>query len=237
MENDKVKEKRKPENSPGFIDGRTLKDYFCIDCDKKLSDYRVKRCRSCSMKNLLKDKTKNPAYGKKWSKETREKIINSFGSRKGEKNSNYKTGVTLKKHYCIEGCGKEISLGNVYRGNKRCNTCCKKGKLSPRFGKIAHGKKSKYKNIWMRSTWEVDYAKWLDKKKIEWKYEPKYFDLKTASYTPDFYLPKTNEYIEIKGYWRYGTKKKFDLFKEMYPEIKIQLIMKKEMENIWKAIK
>ena len=31
----------------GYIDGRTLKKYSCIDCGKKLSSYQAKRCMKC----------------------------------------------------------------------------------------------------------------------------------------------------------------------------------------------
>ena len=37
------------------------------------------------------------------------------------------------------------------------------GSNNPMFGKITHGKGSYYKNIWMRSSWEISFAKWLDK--------------------------------------------------------------------------
>ena len=57
----------------------------------------------------------------------------------------------------------------------------------------------------MRSTWEVKYAEYLDIHDIEWEYEKykfKYADVDSGShyYFPDFYLPKTKEFVEIKGY-------------------------------------
>ncbi|KKL59181.1 hypothetical protein LCGC14_2217940 [marine sediment metagenome] len=76
----------------------------------------------------------------------------------------------------------------------------------------------------MRSSYEIAYAKWLDKQNIKWKYESKTFDLGNTTYTPDFYLPKTNKYIEIKGYWREDAKKKFKKFKTIYSETKIQVL-------------
>ena len=48
------------------------------------------------------------------------------------------------------------------------------------------------KKIWMRSSWEVAYAKWLDKQKIEWLYEHKAFHVGESkkwngtTYCPDF---------------------------------------------------
>ena len=61
---------RKDENHPNYIDGRTNKSCFCIDCSKKVSDYRVKRCKDChnkyvgftNMKNGTFKGEKNPSY-------------------------------------------------------------------------------------------------------------------------------------------------------------------------------
>mgnify|MGYP002348961458 FL=1 len=52
--------------------------------------------------------------------------------------------------------------------------------------------------------WELNYDIWLDENLIEWQRPNEVFQYtmndKVHHYTPDFYLPKTNEYIEIKGY-------------------------------------
>lgn len=108
-----------------------------------------------------------------------------------------------------------------------------KGDKCYMFGhKAHHGKGSYYKNIWMRSSYEIAYAKYLDKGNIKWDYEPKAFDLGETTYRPDFYLPKTNEYIEIKGYWRDDAKLKFKLFKKIYNNIKIKILNKESLHKL-----
>ena len=52
-----------------------------------------------------------------------------------------------------------------------------------------------------RSRWEADLAKWFDCLGLEWKYEPKRFDLGSCHlgvYTPDFHVqtPFGNYYVE-----------------------------------------
>jgi hypothetical protein len=88
----------------------------------------------------------------------------------------------------------------------------------------------------MRSNWEVLYAKYLTKHNIKWNYEPRTFELvingKETTYTPDFYLPKTNEYIEIKGWWRDNAKIKFEAFKRQYRNIKIKILMLMELKKL-----
>lgn len=149
---------------------------------------------------------------------------------KGKNNPNYINGKT-KGNKCID-CGKHISLMS-----KRCQDCKSKGKNNPRFGKIAnHGKGKKYKGIYMRSSWEIAYAKYLDKQGTKWQYEPKTFDLGNSTYTPDFYLPDSDTYVEIKGWWRDDAKKKFKMFQKKYCSMNIILLMQKELKKL-KVIK
>lgn len=52
-----------------------------------------------------------------------------------------------------------------------------------------------------RSGYEVLFANYLMENNIKFIYEPEPLIMPNKStYTPDFYLPKTNEYIELKGY-------------------------------------
>ena len=57
-----------------------------------------------------------------------------------------------------------------------------------------------------RSGYEVIYANWLMKNDIDFEYEPKCFVLDNDKrYTPDFYLSKTDEWVEIKGSFKAGN--------------------------------
>jgi predicted nuclease of restriction endonuclease-like RecB superfamily len=110
-----------------------------------------------------------------------------------------------------------------------------KGKNNPMYGKPAPkgsgiGKGQYYKNIWLRSSYEVIYAKQLDKTGIKWLYEFKRFNLGDTTYIPDFYLPDLDMYIEVKGWWRPTAILKFKLFQKLYPKIKIRVITKKDLK-------
>lgn len=81
--------------------------------------------------------------------------------------------------------------------------------------------------IKMRSSWEVRYAEFLDIQEIIWIYEPKMFKLSNGKrYLPDFYLPKTNEFHEVKGWMSPEAIEKIDLFKKEYPKEKLVLVDK-----------
>jgi hypothetical protein len=67
-----------------------------------------------------------------------------------------------------------------------------------------HAKKIAYKDIVFDSSWEVKYAQWLDANNTPWERCRENFEYifegSLKRYTPDFYLPSTDEYIEIKGF-------------------------------------
>ncbi len=45
---------KNPKNCTNYIDGRSLLENFCLDCPKKISGYRAKRCRYCENKRKYK---------------------------------------------------------------------------------------------------------------------------------------------------------------------------------------
>lgn len=72
------------------------------------------------------------------------------------------------------------------------------------FGSGTWGKRSFYitpnqGKVCMRSGWEVKTADYLTLNNVDWYYENEWLDLGNTKYLPDFYLPKLNVYIEVKG--------------------------------------
>lgn len=89
---------------------------------------------------------------------------------------------------------------------------------------------------------EETFAKILDFYGIEWQYEPRTFDLEwdadgnvTTAFTPDFYLPQQDLYVELTTLRpKLSTHKnrKLRRIKELYPEINIKLYKRKEMRDL-----
>ena len=217
-------------NASGFIDGHTLEQHYCEICNKKIT-CNAKKCQSCfGIKHGLYSKI-NTQYNKCLDCD---KIISPQAKRcrscaQTERNRTNPPISNPKIRFC-EDCNKQLSKTAYYLETIRCNSCevkrrYKKGlKLPPKFKRFKYNK-----NINMRSSWEVKYAKYLDKNNIKWQYESKRFNLGKSTYIPDFYLPETNEYIEIKGWFRIKDKKKMKDFKLKYPKEQITILQQQDL--------
>jgi hypothetical protein len=106
-------------------------------------------------------------------------------------------------------------LGLVHKGIKKTYQQNLKNSLAHK-GKIpnSYNKRFIYNNRYFRSSWEINFAKWCDKNKIQYLYEPVNFNLGEINYIPDFFLPTWNIWVEIKGHYTELCKKKIKLFKE-----------------------
>ena len=75
------------------------------------------------------------------------------------------------------------------------------------------------KEVYLRSSFEFEFAKELDGQKIEYEVEfkhIKYFDTQLNEYRcaiPDFYIPSTNTIVEIKSTWTLNKQEMIDKFK------------------------
>ena len=84
-----------------------------------------------------------------------------------------------------------------------------------------------------RSMYEKRYAIYLKQQGIKFEYESKSFNLGDGKlYVPDFYLPETDEYIEIKGYLSESQAIKYEKFKALHPDIKWKILFKEDLIDL-----
>lgn len=88
---------------------------------------------------------------------------------------------------------------------------------------------------YFRSGWEANYARYLNHLGIKWEYEPKTFELKTKSYTPDFKIG--NNFVEIKGKFERSFIEKFEEFQKLYPNEKVKIVGEREYRQLSKEYK
>ena len=101
------------------------------------------------------------------------------------------------------------------------------------------------RKYYLKSSWELKYAQFLDKelsngKMKRWEYEPDTFWFEkikrgVRSYTPDFKVEHLNgkvEYHEVKGYLDSKSKTKLNRMRIYYPDIEMKLIDRAVMKNL-----
>lgn len=155
-----------------------------------------------------------------------------------------------KRNYCNIECRNKDWVGknNPMYGRKQSDKCrmivgknSKKffGKNNPMFNKriARNGMNYYFKDLGhrCRSSWEVNIARVLKYKNINYQYEPITFNLLEGdSYTPDFYLVDKNKFLEVKGYVTDKFKDKFSRFLKQYPLVIIEIIAKESYDQLIK---
>ena len=100
--------------------------------------------------------------------------------------------------------------------------------------------------LYMRSSWEANYARMLnflkDRGDIHrWQYEPDVFIFRgvakgTRAYVPDFKIWNLQDdqpyYVEIKGFMDAKSKLKLKRMKLYYPEVELQVVEADEYQEI-----
>ena len=89
---------------------------------------------------------------------------------------------------------------------------------------------------------ELEYAKILDYYGVPWMYEPHTFVLAraedgrvTEAFTPDFYLPEQDLYLEVtvmKQSLVTRKNRKLRKLRKLYPDVKIKLFYERDFERL-----
>lgn len=139
----------------------------------------------------------------------------------------YKSGRILRK----------IGYDNVSKRpevrQKISNTCKEKAKRGEWHTSLAKDKHIDYNGTDLHCSWELRYAVYLDSLNISWvrckeRFPYKYEDV-VHYYTPNFYLPQTNEYIEIKGY---STEKDYAKWEQFPKDKKLTILQKDDLSRL-----
>ncbi len=140
--------------------------------------------------------------GRIQTEETKTKISSALkGRRVGF--AKIKHGIFTSELRKCPTCKVEFSV-SPYKSKKYCSLKCSavnNGGLRPNCGKKGSWYFCKWmgKEVYLDSTWELEYANWLDNNNIEWN-RPSYFlwqDTagKNRRYYPDFYLVAKNNFL------------------------------------------
>lgn len=116
---------------------------------------------------------------------------------------------------------------------KRRNTISQKVKDGTWHTSLAKHMHIRYNDVDLHGSWELAYAMYLDANNIKWIRNTDsflyIFESKERRYTPDFYLPDTDEYIEIKGY---KTEKDNAKWSQFPVHKKLTILMHNDLKNL-----
>lgn len=117
------------------------------------------------------------------------------------------------------------------------------------YSRGKQGKRPDLNNMYFRSSWEANYARYLNLLKAngkihKWEFEPDTFWFETIkrgtrSYLPDFKIWENENaepyYVEVKGWMDAKSKTKLDRMKRYYPQIKVIVFGASEYKELKKS--
>lgn len=207
-------------------------EYICKYCGRicknrnSLIQHEI-RCKENKDRLVIKGNTSHRAsWNKGLTKETDERV-----KRNGESISNcYKTGKIT--NWC-QGLNKDNDDRIKALAEKSSKTILDKVKDDTWHNSFGKSKLVEYNGVQFHGNWEVAFAKFLDNINIIWERPTEKFeyilDNKIHYYTPDFYLPSFNLYIEIKGY---PTNKDFLKWNQFPKDKKLDIYFGDDLSNL-----
>ena len=159
--------------------------YCSKECKNKASaKYEIKKCEVCGI-------------------EFKSKRGKTYCSRECYLKKNKRERVTLKCEYC--GIEYQKPKG---RETKYCSKDCQNKAQSSGLHEIPSNGRMGFRydlpnNYFFKSSLEADYARWCEATNKAYVYEHKTFtvqyDGRDKQYTPDFYHPDEDKYVELKA--------------------------------------
>ncbi len=184
----------------GWLAGKTYEDVFGKEVTEKKKK-EISELFSGSGNPMHQISVKNI-----WTEKYGEEIAEQMWEER-YKNANWngkKISGSLKKYY--EAGNKNWNFGKTSKTDCRIAS----GKRNGMFGKpCPERKRTFYKNIWFKSTWEALFAYDMDLNGIKWEYEKFRIQIvEGKTYCPDFVIydedHRITKIIEIKG-WKNGS--------------------------------
>jgi len=205
----------------------------CVHCSKQISlsnlDKHQKACVKTKPPKKIRGVDFDPNRGYK------------DGTRVGKNQYTKAKELGLAKPLVTDETRKKISVFISQRNlnekeeskEKRKNTIKQKimdGQWHVSLAKKMH---HNYQGVDLHGTWELYYAKFLDKNKIEWERCKEVFsytfDGQIKNYTPDFFLVESKEYVEIKGY---VTEKDVAKWKQFPKDLTLKVLKRKDLKDL-----
>jgi hypothetical protein len=214
----KLSEKHKQNISKSLIGKTHIMPKNFVPWNKNKHDWTTEERKAFGDKNR----------GKKQSKESiAKRVAKTRGKKRAPRSKEWREKLS-KGLQGIPAWNKGKKLSKEHRKN------LSKGQIK-RLQSNKHYKMKYREDLdqYFRSKFEANYARYLKYNNILYEYESDkcVFELNNGRrYICDFYLPETNEYIELKGHMWKDSEEKIKIFQKKYYNIKWKLIMYESVE-------
>lgn len=147
---------------------------------------------------------------------------------------------------CLCTCGKEVMVdsGKLQSGNTKSCGCLNIEEIIKRnhdpiliLKRMKACNDSSIHKHWKlgielvcKGGWEHRVVEWLNKHKIDFDWQVPFKLPDGRTYIIDFFDKDRNVYVEIKGWWRDDGLEKHETFKAAYPDLKVEVWDKAELE-------
>lgn len=209
----------------------------------------IRYCKNPDCNNTFSVKAGNPQVfcshscsahtnnmGRRLSLLTRSRISKSILSLP---KSTFQRRIKARVELTCLACKKKFKVVPYLSKNRKyCSNLCSittTGKMTT-SAKASKGKPGIRRDvdptICFYSTWEANMARVFNLVNLKWQYAPKIFDLGEHTYRPDFYLPSFDTFIEVKNFLGTYSLERDKLFRQKYPHIKLELLLKDDYLQI-----
>lgn len=230
---------------------RPIQGRKCRNCGAyfETPDHQTRRCQSCltvtkSKKEVARQRTEKCRKCRQCDAPTRAIFCNPDCYAKFRKAN--PIGMGLKTNSNCAVCERPFYASPGHRAigqGKFCSIGCRPINKHPR----SKGGHRPDLGIYVRSSWEANYARYLNwlkaRGEIEgWQFEPDTFEfaVKRGSrfYTPDFKIFErgSHRYVEVKGYMDQRSRTKIDRFARHFKNERLEIVQNKEMRALNKSV-
>lgn len=204
------------------------------DCEDSFEVIPASPKRYCSRRCAAKVNNS----GRTLSLETKNKIAKAATGKK----SPFKGLILVERltGRCENPACNAVFTYEQYKKRKYCSKHCAivvngSKPTSPKASRGKAGIRSDISNaIYFYSRWEANMARLYTFSGVVWEYAPKTFDIGGQTYTPDFYLPESDTYVEVKNFWGTYSRIRDTKFRKAFPSIHLKVLLKDEYVQLEK---
>lgn len=176
---------------------------------------------------------------RKWSEDIKQKIAEAARNRPGPSKGILK--VPRVTAVCSNPKCNKVFTHERYLARKYCSVHCNititgSRPTSPKASRGKAGiREDVSDSIYFYSRWEANMARLYTYLGVRWEYTPRSFDIGDHTYTPDFYLPESETYIEVKNFLGEYSRIRDEKFRTTHPTIHLKVILKDEYLELEQA--